>query len=67
MEAEFDVLFLDHRLRDVHEVLDCFHDGERQRAQLQLSAFHLGYIENVVDERQQMIAGKADLPEAFPC
>ena len=49
MKAEFDILFLDHRLRNVYKILDCFHDGERQRTQFQFSAFHLGYIQNVVD------------------
>ena len=67
MEAELDVLFLDHRLRYVHQVLDRFHDGKRHGAQVQLSAFHLGNVQNVVDQRQQVVAGKPDLPEVFRC
>ena len=48
------------------EVFDRFHNGEGQRTQFQFPAFHLRDIQNVVDERQQMIAGKADFPKTLP-
>ena len=65
VETEFDVLLLDHRLRDIDEILDRLHDGESQRAQLQIAALDFGYIQDIVDEREQMIARQADLPEAL--
>ena len=65
METEFDVLLLDHRLRDIDEILDRLHDGESQRAQLQIAALDFGYIQDIVDEREQMIACQTDLPEAL--
>ena len=65
-EAEVDVLLLDHRLGDVDQVLGRLHDGEGQRAQGELAALHLGDIQDVVDERQQMAARKADFPEVLP-
>ena len=67
METEFNLLFLDHRLRNVYKVLNRFHNGECHGTQFQFSAFHLRQIQNVVDQCQQMIAGKTDLPEACPC
>ena len=66
-EAELDILFLDHRLRQVYKVLHSFHDRERQRVEIELSALHLGDIQNIVDQCEQMIAGKADLSKAFSC
>ena len=62
MEAEFDVLFLYHRLRDVYEILHRFNYRKCQRAELKLSAFDLRDIKDVVDQRKQMIARKTDLP-----
>ena len=66
-EGEINILFLDHRLRDVDQVLNRFLDGKRQRRQFQLSAFNLGDIKNIIDQGQQMISGKPDLPDALPC
>ena len=65
MESEINVLFLDHRLRDIDKVFNRFHNGECQRTQLQLSAFYLRYIQNIVDQRQQMIAGQSDFPKTL--
>ena len=67
METEFDVLLLDHRLRDIDEILDRLHNGESQRAQLQIAALDFGYIQDIVDERGQSrqtddrIHGSADV------
>ena len=62
-EIEVDILFLDHRLGDVDQVLDRIDDREGQWAQIQLAALHLGDIQDIVDQRQKMIAGEADFPE----
>ena len=63
METEFQILFLDHRVGDIDQILHRFHERECQRAKLQLPALDLGYIQDIVDKRQQMIACKAYLPE----
>ena len=65
MESEINILFLDHRLRDIYKVLNRFHNGECHGTQFQLSAFYLRDIQNVVDQRQQMIAGQTDFPKAL--
>ena len=36
-----------------------------QRTQVEFSALHLGNIQNIVDQRQQMVAGQADLSQVF--
>ena len=62
MERKLDVLFLDHGLRNVYEILHRFNYRERQGAELKLTAFDLRDIKDVVDQRKQMIARKTDLP-----
>ena len=64
-EAEIDVLLFHHRLGNVHQVLRAFHNGKGGRAQIELTAFHLGNIQNIVDQGQQVIAGKADFMQVF--
>ena len=64
-EVEVDVLFLHHRLGNVHQVLRAFHNGEGHRTQVQFAALHLGDVQDVVDQRQQVVAGQVDLPQAF--
>ena len=41
VEAELNVLLLDHRLGNRDKVLHRFYNGEGKRTQLQLAAFHL--------------------------
>ena len=65
METELKVLLLDHRLRDVHKVLNSIHDGECQGTELQFPALHLGNIQDIVDQSKKMIACKTDLTETF--
>ena len=65
-EIKVDVLFPDHRLRDVHQVFHRLNDGEGLRAEIQLPALDLGDIQNVVDQREQMIASQRNLPQVLP-
>ena len=65
-EIEVDVLFLDHRLRQVYEIFHRLDDGERQRAEGQLSALDLGDVQDIVDQGEQVIAGHRDLPQILP-
>ena len=64
-DVEVDVLLLDHRLRQVHQVLHGLHDREGHRAQVQFPALHLRDVQDVVDQRQQVVAGQADLSQVF--
>ena len=63
-EVEVYVLLLDHRLRDVDEVLGHIHDGEHNGREGELAAFHLGNVEDVVDECEQVIARELNLMQA---
>ena len=64
-EIEIDILFLDHRLGQVDEVFHRFNDGEGQRAEVQFSAFNLGNVQNIIDQRKQVFAGQRDFPQVF--
>ena len=64
-EAEIDVLLFHHRLGNVHQILRAFYNGKGGRAQIQLTAFNLGNIQNIVDQGQQMIAGETDFMQVF--
>ena len=64
-EAEIDVLLFHHRLGNIHQILRAFYNGKGGRAQIQLTAFNLGNIQNIVDQGQQMIAGETDFMQVF--
>ena len=64
-EIELDILFLDHRLGEVHEIFHRLDEGEGLRAEIQLSALDLGNVQDIVDQGEQMIAGQRDLPQIF--
>ena len=60
-EVKLDVLFLDHRLRNVHKIFHCLDDREGLRAEDQFSALDLGNIKDIIDQSEQMIARQRDL------
>ena len=55
-EVEVDVLLLDHRMGYVDQILCTLDDRERHWAQIELSTFDLRDIQDVVDQRQKMVA-----------
>ena len=65
MKIELNILFLNHRLRYIYKVFNSLNNGECHGAQFQFTAFYLGNIQNIINQSQQMIAGKADLPKVF--
>ena len=64
VDAEVDALVLDHGLGDVSEVLCHLSDREGCRRQGELAAFHLGNVQDVVDEREQVVARQLNLAQA---
>ena len=65
MEAEFNVLFAYHRLRQVHEIFHGIDYRERHGTERELAAFDLGYVEDVVYEREQVVAREGDFREVL--
>ena len=63
-EVEVDILILDHGLRNVDEVLGHLHDREDTRRERELATLHFGYVQDVVDEREQVVARDPNLTQA---
>ena len=60
-----DILSARLRIDDIDEVFHLLGKREGCRAERKLPAFHLGDIQNIVDERQQMLARQQQLAQAF--
>ena len=61
VEVEGNALLVGERLDDYLRVLQRLGHVERAAGQLQLSGFHLGEVEDVVDQLQQVAAAVEDV------
>ena len=60
------VFRLDLGLHDIDNTVDHLLQRHGLNVQRHLAAFNLGYIQNVVDQPQQMLAGKLDFTQIIP-